>query len=119
MFLGELNLTRVLELSSPPRSYRPLAKYPGITRDVSFLVKRNVSYNAIRDAVSAQNFDLCRAISFVDLYEGKGLADDERSITIRLEYRSDERTLVEDEVEAIHKQIVAEICSRLGVRQRL
>lgn len=119
VFLGELNLTRVLELSSPPRSYRPLAKYPGITRDVSFLVKRNVSYNAIRDAVSAQNFDLCRAISFVDLYEGKGLADDERSITIRLEYRSDERTLVEDEVEAIHKQIVAEICSRLGVRQRL
>ena len=38
-------------------------------------------------------------VAFVDVYEGKGVSEDQRSITVRLEYRSDERTLIEDEVE--------------------
>ena len=53
-----------------------------------------------------QNFELLRNVEFVDVYEGKGVADDERSITIRLVYRSDERTLLEEEVETIHKIIL-------------
>ena len=52
-------------------------------------------------------------------FEGQGIAADERSLTIRLEYRSDERTLVEDEVEAIHKQIVERIERELAVKQRV
>lgn len=118
VFVAELNLQKVLGLIAPPRLYRPLSRYPGITRDVSFVAKRNVTFDAVRSTIAEKKYDLCRAVYFVDVYEGKGLGDDERSITIRLEYRSDERTLVEDEVEAIHKQIVTETASKLGIRMR-
>ena len=69
--------------------------------------------------ITNQGFELCKNVSFVDVYEGKGMADDERSITIRLEYRSDERTLVEVEVEEIHAKILAEIESKLAAKQRI
>ena len=55
----------------------------------------------------------------MDVYEGEGLADNERSVTIRLEYRSDERTLADDEVEGVHRQIVEQIEHKLGIKQRL
>jgi phenylalanyl-tRNA synthetase beta chain len=55
---------------------------------------------------------------FVDIYEGKGIAEDERSITIRLEYRNDERTLVEEEVEAEHQSILGILASELGIIPR-
>ncbi len=69
-------------------------------------------------AIIEQQFELCRQIAFVDVYEGKGVADDERSVTIRLEYRSDERTLLEEEVETIHAQILKVLELNLGAKQK-
>jgi phenylalanyl-tRNA synthetase beta chain len=102
VYVAEIDLQAVLEIAVAPITYKPLAKYPGITRDISLLVRRDVTFAQVRQAVTDQNFELCRSVGFVDVYEGKGLADDERSVTIRLEYRGDERTLVDDEVEALH-----------------
>lgn len=118
VYVAEINLERVLAQAVSTVVYRPLSKYPGIVRDVSFAAKRNITLDSIYKAVDELRFELCRKVSFVDIYEGKGLEADERSITIRLEYRSDERTLVEEEVESVHSQIVTGIEHKLGVKQR-
>ncbi|MBA3693406.1 MAG: phenylalanine--tRNA ligase subunit beta, partial [Acidobacteria bacterium] len=89
-----------------------------IVRDVSLLVKRSVSFAEIKNAIVEQNFELLRSVEFVDVYEGKGVASDERSITIRLEYRSNERTLLDEEVDAIHAEILQNIETNLGAKQR-
>ncbi len=118
VYVAEVDLQAILDIATTPVAYRPLSKYPAVTRDVSLLGDRNVSFAAIREAVSEQDFELCRSVSFVDVYEGKGLQENERSITIRLEYRSDERTLIEDEVEALHKQILAHLEQKLAIKPR-
>jgi phenylalanyl-tRNA synthetase beta chain len=119
VYLAEVDLGRLLELPGRELSYKPLSRYPGVTRDVSLLAKRSVPFADIALAVKEQGFELCRSVEFVDVYEGKGLAADERSITIRLEYRSDEKTLLEEEVEPVHRQIVAILEQKLGVKQRV
>jgi len=118
VYVGELNLQAALAAPQQTAVYTPLAKYPSISRDVTFTAKRDVTYNSIRKAVVEQAYELCRSVDFVDVYEGKGVVDDERAITIRLEYRSDERTLVEDEVEALHKQIITKIQQDLPIKLR-
>ncbi len=118
IYVAELNLDSVLGRAQTVRSYKPLSKYPGISRDVSLLTKRTTEFAAIRDAVLSQEVELCRKVEFVDVFEGKGIADDERSITIRIDYRSDERTLVDEEVDALHHQIVEKLQETLGVKQR-
>ena len=119
VYVAELDLQAALEVPISIILYAPLAKYPAVTRDISFLAKRSMTFAEIRDAVIGQGFELCHRVNFVDVYEGKGLADDERSITIRLEYRSVERTLTDDEVEAVHAQIVAGIEQKLEIKQRV
>ncbi len=119
VFIAEINLQKVLSIDTQPLTYWPLAKFPAVTRDVSFVAPRTVTFDDIRLAVIDGNFDLFQNIQFVDVYEGKGMAEDERSITIRLEYRSDERTLVEEEVEAIHQQILMTIKQKLAIKPRL
>jgi len=119
VYVGEINLDMAMSLPAVISTYKPLAKYPSIVRDVSFVGKRDITYAQVRDAAAADQFELLRGLSFVDVYEGQGIAADERSLTVRLEYRSDERTLVEDEVESIHKQIVERIERELAVKQRV
>ncbi|MEJ7622973.1 MAG: phenylalanine--tRNA ligase subunit beta [Pyrinomonadaceae bacterium] len=118
IYLAEINLQHILQLSNGQITYHPLAKYPSIIRDVSLIVSRKMTFSQINSAVLAQNAGLCRSIVFVDIYDGKGLAKDERSLTVRLEYRSDEHTLVESEVEALHEQIITGIENSLGIRRR-
>jgi phenylalanyl-tRNA synthetase beta subunit len=54
----------------------------------------------------------------MDIYEGKGIGADERSLTIRLEYRSDERTLIESDVDEVHEQLVKGVEDELQIRRR-
>jgi phenylalanyl-tRNA synthetase beta chain len=118
VYLAEIDLQAVLEASHKPSAYRPLPVFPGIARDVSLLTKRTVTYEQIRGEVEAMGFELCKNVGFVAVFEGKGMADDERSITIRLEYRSDDRTLTEEEVEKVHQVILSALKVNLGITQR-
>jgi phenylalanyl-tRNA synthetase beta chain len=119
VYVAELNLDTALALPAALAAYRPLSKYPSIVRDVSFLGPRTISFKQIRDAAVAANFDLLGAVDFVDVYEGKGVPKGQRSLTIRFEYRSDDRTLTEEDVEAIHQPIVGRIEKQLALKQRV
>ncbi len=118
VYIAELNLQTALAKHVETPTYQPLAKYPSVTRDVSFVVKRDMTFSSIRNVIITRGSELCRNVMFVDVYEGKGMAEDECSITIRLEYRNDERTLVEEDVEMEHKAILAILASELGISPR-
>jgi phenylalanyl-tRNA synthetase beta chain len=118
VYIAEIDLQALLTEKQPDVLYRPLPVYPSMQRDVSLLAKRGVSFADIKKSIENQGFELLKRVEFVDVYEGKGLADDERSITIRLEYRSDERTLIEEQIEEIHAQILRKTEENLGARQR-
>lgn len=119
VYVAEIDLHAVLAATPGSRAYAALPKFPLIVRDVSFAVTRDVSFAMLRDAANEIKPELCRDISFVDIYEGKGLDDDKRSLTVRFEYRSDDRTLTESDVEEIHSRMVAGIEEKFYIRQRM
>jgi phenylalanyl-tRNA synthetase beta chain len=118
VYLAEVDLEKLLATAPQTSLYKPLPRFPGIIRDVSLLVKRTVTFGEIREFIVSQNFELCRSIEYVGIYEGKGIADDERSLTLRFEYRSDEATLQEAEAETVHNQIIKAIEERFGAKLR-
>jgi phenylalanyl-tRNA synthetase beta chain len=118
VYVAEIDLQTILAANQPDVLYRPLSVYPSMQRDVSLIAKRDVSFADIKKTIENQEFELLRKLEFVDVYEGKGIADDERSITVRLEYRSDERTLLEEEIESVHREILQKVEENLGAKQR-
>lgn len=118
VFVAEIDLQTVLAEKEQTILYHRLPIYPSVERDVSFLIKRQVSFAEIKRAIETEGFELLRKVEFVDVYEGKGVADDARSLTIRLIYRSDERTLIETEVETVHHQILQNIEEKFDAKQR-
>ena len=118
VYVAEFDLQAVLENGEDPSNYKPLPVFPSVSRDVSFLTKRNLPFSTIENEIRSLSYELCRNVSFVDVFDGKGMGDDERSITIRLEYRSDKRTLTEEEVEKVHELILKTLSVNLNIRQR-
>ncbi len=118
VFIAEVDLQNLLEAKELDVLYKPLPIFPSIVRDVSLLAKRSVGFADIKKTIETESFKLLRKVEFVDVYEGKGMADDERSMTIRLAYRSDERTLLEEEIEKIHAGILQNLEQKLDAKRR-
>lgn len=118
VYVAEIDLQAALASPADQPVYRPLPKFPGISRDVSFNVRRDFEYGTIVAELTKRENEVFRGSEFVDVYEGKGVAADERSLTIRLNYRHDDRTLVEEEVDDLHKDILGYLAQTLSIQPR-
>jgi phenylalanyl-tRNA synthetase beta chain len=119
VFVGEVDLGRVLAADPPAALYEPLGRFPAITRDVSLIGSRGTGWTTIKAAVEEMGFGLCRSVELVDTFEGKGMSENERSVTLRLEYRSDERTLADDDINDVHAAILKQLDEILGLKPRV
>jgi phenylalanyl-tRNA synthetase beta chain len=118
VFVAEVDLTSLLDTEELPVLYSPLPRFPSIVRDVSLLVDRKVTVAALQRAVRDQQVLHCLGAKFVGVYEGAGIADSKRSVTLRVEYRADDRTLRDDEVDAIHWSLVKALQDQFGAEVR-
>jgi phenylalanyl-tRNA synthetase beta chain len=96
----------------------PLPRFPSIVRDLSVLVDDTLPAASVRGTIrSAAPETLTQAIEF-DRYRGKGVPEGRVSLSLRLTFRSPERTLTDAEVDAAMDQIVAALADRHGAVRR-
>jgi len=118
VFVAELDLSAVLSGPEKTVHYRPLARYPSVVRDISLLLDRNIQLEEILRAVDEQAVTDCRGAKLVGVYEGVNIPSDKRSITVRIEYRSEECTLKDQEVEERHAQLTSSLLRNFSAEQR-
>lgn len=118
VYIGEVNLSVLLESEVAQARYTPLARFPSVVRDASLLVDRRATFTEMRRTVIGMNLENVRGVELVYVYEGERLPEGKRSVTLRVEYRSDQRTLRDEEADALHRQIVAALESRFGAQLR-
>jgi phenylalanyl-tRNA synthetase beta chain len=118
VFVAEVSLTALLEAEAQPVRYTPLPRYPAIVRDISLVADRGASFESLRSSILGLGLAECRAVSLVDVYEGANLPPGKRSVTLRVEYRSDERTLRDEEVDELHARVLAALEVAAGATLR-
>src|ERR1051326_5838745 len=118
VFVAEIDLTALLETGELSVLYSPLPRFPSIVRDVSLLVARKYTVRELVRAVTEEQPRHFVQTEFVGTYEGEGIADDKRSITLRLEYRSDDRTLRDEEVDEIHWPVIEALKQKFNAEIR-
>ncbi|HKG98280.1 MAG TPA: hypothetical protein VKA97_10715, partial [Pyrinomonadaceae bacterium] len=118
IYLLELHLDALLNGPAKVIQYSPLPRYPSVTRDISLLVNRNVALEEIFKAVNDQRVADCRSVKLVGTFEGGSIQSSKRSVTLRLEYRSDERTLRDEEVEERHSSLTHALLEAFAAEQR-
>ncbi|HJP95580.1 MAG TPA: phenylalanine--tRNA ligase subunit beta [Pyrinomonadaceae bacterium] len=118
VYVAELDLGALLRGPAKAIQYSPLPRYPSVTRDVSLLIDRNVALEEIFNAVNEQAVPDCRSVKLVGTFEGGNIPPSKRSVSIRLEYRSDERTLRDEEVEERHSRLTRSLLAAFAAEQR-
>jgi phenylalanyl-tRNA synthetase beta chain len=118
VYVAEVSLTALLATGERPARYAPLPRFPGVARDASFVADRRAAFGEMRRAVLALGIGECRGVALVDVYEGANMPEGKRSLTLRVEYRADDRTLRDEEVDAMHARVVAALEAEFGAQLR-
>jgi phenylalanyl-tRNA synthetase alpha chain len=110
---------RVVRQLKLGQKYKEVSKYPSITRDISFVVKKDFVPNNYFDLIRDIGGELVEEVSLLDKYENAAkFGADKLSYTYRIIYRSNERTLTTQEVDPLQEKIIKETKEQFGAEVR-
>ncbi|MDH4195875.1 MAG: phenylalanine--tRNA ligase subunit beta, partial [Candidatus Aminicenantes bacterium] len=118
VFAAELALGMLLEKQPQPFLYMPVAKFPGVSRDLSFLVGRDVPYQDVKRAVERLSVPFLEGFELRDRFAGPSIPPDKVSLSLRFTYRSPKRTLLAEEVDRVEQNLIENLRAALGAQLR-
>lgn len=99
--------------------FKEVSKYPPITRDISFVVDKDFIPNNYFDLIRDLGGDLVEQVELLDKYENADkFGQDKISYTYRIVYRSNERTLMTEEIDPVQDRIYKETAKQFGAELR-
>ncbi|MFP4193995.1 MAG: phenylalanine--tRNA ligase subunit beta [Desulfobacterales bacterium] len=105
VFLFEIHVEALISCLPGAPEFRPIPRFPAVTRDVTLIVDNNIEAGQITDHVRAADTDLIENVFMFDLYSGDPVPKGKKSVSLRIVYRSYTRTLEDAEVNEIHRKI--------------
>jgi phenylalanyl-tRNA synthetase beta chain len=113
----EVVLEKIPEPKARPTRAKPLLElspFQPVSRDFAFVV--DVSVKAGDIVRAAQNVDrkLIASVTVFDVYEGKGIEPGKKSVAVAVVIQPREKTMTDEEIDALAARIVAEVSKRTG-----
>jgi phenylalanyl-tRNA synthetase beta chain len=113
----EVVLDKIPEPKARPTKMKPaldLSAFQPVTRDFAFIVPKTVKAGDIVKLAAGVDRKLVSNVSVFDLYEGKGIDPDRKSVAIAVTLQPREKTMTDAEIDAVGGKIVAEVAKKTG-----
>jgi phenylalanyl-tRNA synthetase beta chain len=113
----EVILDRIPAAKQRPTRAKPvleLSAFQPVSRDFAFIVDRAVRAGDIVRAAQGVDKKLITDVTVFDVYEGKGIDDGKKSIAIAVTMQPREKTMTDEEIDAVAAKITAEVTKKTG-----
>ncbi len=108
IFISEISLEEFKGISYVPH-FEPIPKFPENTRDLSFIVPKDISFENIYNFIVSKGIKELRKVELIDVYEGPPIEKDKRSMTLSFVFVSPDKTLSDEEVDSIFWDIASDL----------
>ena len=118
VFLAEFDLDLVLKRRTVKRSFKLLPTFPGTRRDIAMIVSEDVTHDAVLASTRKAKPKNLKEVELFDVYRGEGVEEGDKSVAYAFHYRSDEGTLKDKQVDAIHEKVIEQLRNDLNANIR-
>ena len=112
VYVLELDLSFLEQLSIRDIKAKEITKFPTVTKDMAFAVSREVTCEEILNVMKKAGGRILKSISVFDVYEGENVGKDEKSIAFSLTFEDATKTLTDDEVMEVFNKIVENVTEK-------
>jgi len=104
LFVCEIDLETLLEGAKP--EFKELSKFPEVRRDLAIVVDKSVPASELMDAVRSASGTYLTDLRLFDVYTGKGIDPNRKSVALSLTFRDQARTLADEVVNLAMGQVI-------------
>ena len=101
----EIDFAAVTEVNVP--AYAEVSKFPPVIRDLAIVVDQSLALQTLLDALKGQLPALVQDVQLFDVYTGKGVPENKKSLAFRIVMQDTQRTLQDTEVDLAMQQLVS------------
>jgi phenylalanyl-tRNA synthetase beta chain len=94
------------------------SRFPDTFRDIAMLVKDDMDAETVLETIRQTKIRELKGVELFDLYKGANIPEGEKSLAVRVRYLSYEKTLADDEINAMHRKVIDNLTKKLGVTIR-
>ena len=109
VFVMEINLDKLLTKRVGKMKFKEISKFPVIKKDLSILTDKNISSLDLANKIKKSAGKLLIDINVFDLYEGKNIDENKKSLAYSLTFGDNNRTLNDDEINAVMDKVIANL----------
>ncbi len=114
VLLAEVNLDFLLSRRAAAKSFKGLAAFPAVRRDVAMLLSEEVPHERVLAVVKQAKAPNLESVELFDIFRGTNVPGGQKSAAYAFTYRNTERTLTETEVNGAHERLVEQLKAELG-----
>lgn len=118
LWFFELDMENVLPYVPNRPLYGGLPRFPVVVRDLAIVVDGDFASDRVVRFVREWRGDLVEHVRLFDQYEGEPIPTGRKCVAYTISYRASDRTLTDDEVNAIHAQLTEALCRNLPIELR-
>ena len=118
VYVCELSLTKLFNKEVKSIKYKESNKYPYITKDLSFVIDKNITNDEIVSVIKKSGGRLLTNIEIFDIYTGNNVNENEKSVAYSLKFEDSTRTLTDEEVMNVFNNIIKDVEEKLKAKVR-
>jgi len=104
VYFAQLDLSLLKELRKE-KYFKQFSFYPKVLRDISLAKKKEFPFEKISKIIKETVGELLESIEIIDIYRGEKIPSGFEGFTLRIHYRSLEKTLQSEEVDKLHNYL--------------
>ncbi|MCF0143122.1 MAG: phenylalanine--tRNA ligase subunit beta [Parasporobacterium sp.] len=97
------------ELANFTKKYTGIPKFPAVTRDISLVMKTDVSAGSVEAVISKCAGRLMEDLKLFDVYQGERIGEGLKSLAYSITLRAKDHTLNEEEITPVMEKIIAKL----------
>ena len=118
IYVFEADVETLQKFAAKKFSLESLPKYPSISRDLAILVSHDTAAADVEKVIVKSGGKFFKGVTLFDVYTGERIPADKKSLAFAIEFRSNERTLKDEEADEAFKNILAAVEKDFGATLR-
>ena len=118
IYVFEADIDTLQKFAAKKFTLEALPKYPSISRDLAILVEHDTAAGDVEKVIVKSGGKFFKGVTLFDVYTGERIPADKKSLAFALEFRSNERTLKDEEADDAFKNILAAVEKDFGATLR-
>lgn len=106
ILFAEINIDKIIKYSRNVKKYVPIPKYPAVERDIAMVVDEDVEVGQIEKIIEKKARKVLEEAKLFDVYRSEKIGEGKKSVAYALKFRVADRTLTDEEVNVVMKEVL-------------